>query len=80
MNKRVRDVSLPSLTVLQAKLNGFSGWLSVDRQCFPSPSPVSQTEASASVWRGGMTEHSRVIAALTLTVFPVPQIEADASI
>ena len=56
----------------------FSGWLSVDRQCFPSP--VSQTEAYASVWRGGMTEHSRVIAALTLTVSPVPQIEADASI
>ena len=28
-NKRVRNASLPSLTVLQAKLNGFSGFLSV---------------------------------------------------
>ena len=38
-NKRVRDASPASPTVLQAKLDCFSGWLFVDRQCFPSLLP-----------------------------------------
>ncbi len=48
----------------------------------PSPvsKPVAPGEAYASPGRGGMTEHTRGIAALTLTISPVPQIEADASI
>ena len=47
-----------------------SGWLSVDRQCFPTP--VSQTEASASVWRGGAIERKQAFAALTATADAQP--------
>ena len=57
------------LMILQAIPVCFSGWLSVDRQCFPSPSPVSQAEASASVWRGGAIERTQV--------FPAPFAEGD---
>ena len=57
-------MSPPPPTALQSLLVCFSGWLSVDRQCFPSPlSPVSQTEASASVWRGGAIERKQASAA-----------------
>ena len=39
---------------------------------FRPPSPVSQTEASASVWRGGAIERKQAFAALTATADAQP--------